>query len=310
LLKVMKELSLAQNVLAEDFYTMYETKAELYNAALKNQDVAKYYENSRSQLEEQTKEDYLTPLRNYIGQFAEMADRIDKRDTRKIDMDRYAHDVKKAQEKYDPGKLEVSQLKYDTMKQNYANLNEELLADLPALYEDRLSFFNPLLATYMSTYAEYYRQCAKYSAEMLYLIAEVDKKAAATWPRATTETDESTANPKNEVKPDMKVGAARSSTLSAGSKPSAPADETKPPATGGPSVVPAVVAPTAPKKTPTAPSKGAKAKALFDFNPTEEGELAFKVGDIVTITKQDGEWWDGEFNGKTGTLPSNYVQLL
>lgn len=66
-------------------------------------------------------------------------------------MDRYAHDVKKAQEKYDPSKLEVNTIKYETMKLNYNNLNEELLEDLPALYEDRLNFFNPLLATVITS---------------------------------------------------------------------------------------------------------------------------------------------------------------
>jgi len=35
-------LSIAQNTLAEDFYNMYETKADMYNAALKNQDVGEF----------------------------------------------------------------------------------------------------------------------------------------------------------------------------------------------------------------------------------------------------------------------------
>jgi len=79
LMKIFKDLSIAQNTLAEDFYNMYETKAELYNASLKNQDVAKYFENARAQFDEQMKEDYLVPLRNYLGQFAEVTDRIDKK---------------------------------------------------------------------------------------------------------------------------------------------------------------------------------------------------------------------------------------
>jgi len=306
LMKVLKDLSIIQNTLAEDFYNMYETKAELYNASLKNQDVAKYFENARAQLEEQMKEDFLVPLRLYLGQFAEMSDRIERRDTRKVDMDRYAHDVKKAQEKYDPGKLEVNSLKYETMKLNYNNLNMELLEDLPALYEDRLTFFNPLLATYMTTFSEYYRQCAKHSAEMLYLVADVDKKAAATHPRATTETEESSANPKNEQKPDMNKlldrRASVSMTKTVVATPSAPPDEDEP--------VARAAAPAKKAAVPPAPSKGVRAKALYDFNPSEEGELGFKVNDIIMITKQEGEWWEGEFNGRRGVLPSNYVQLL
>lgn len=40
------------------------------------------------------------------------------------------------------------------MKQNYTALNEELLGDLPAVYEDRLHFFSPLLATVRETERE------------------------------------------------------------------------------------------------------------------------------------------------------------
>ena len=57
---------------------MYETKADMYNAALKNQDVAKYFENARAQFEEQMKEDYLVPLRTYQGQFAEVSVNLSK----------------------------------------------------------------------------------------------------------------------------------------------------------------------------------------------------------------------------------------
>jgi signal transducing adaptor molecule len=55
---------------------------------------------------------------------------------------------------------------------------------------------------------------------------------------------------------------------------------------------------------------GAKAIALYDFAPSEDGELGFKVNDTILILKQEGEWWEGELNGKRGTLPSNYVKLL
>ena len=48
---------------------------------------------------------------------------------------------------------------------------------------------------------------------------------------------------------------------------------------------------------------------MYDFTARENSELSFKVGDIITVTSQDGEWWKGEINGKKGEFPSNYVQL-
>jgi len=53
-----------------------------------------------------------------------------------------------------------------------------------------------------------------------------------------------------------------------------------------------------------------KAKALYQFNAESPAEISFKVGDIIIIHKQDGEWWEGELKGRRGYLPANYVQLI
>ncbi|CAD6188843.1 unnamed protein product [Caenorhabditis auriculariae] len=49
-------------------------------------------------------------------------------------------------------------------------------------------------------------------------------------------------------------------------------------------------------------------QALFDFNPQEDGELAFKRGDVITlINKDDQNWWEGTLNNRRGVFPANYV---
>ncbi|CAJ0942961.1 unnamed protein product, partial [Mesorhabditis belari] len=49
-------------------------------------------------------------------------------------------------------------------------------------------------------------------------------------------------------------------------------------------------------------------QALFDFNPQEPGELAFKRGDIITLLNRDDEnWWEGKLNDQGGMFPANYV---
>ncbi|PAV81341.1 hypothetical protein WR25_09326 [Diploscapter pachys] len=49
-------------------------------------------------------------------------------------------------------------------------------------------------------------------------------------------------------------------------------------------------------------------QALFDFNPQEDGELAFKRGDIITlINKDDQNWWEGTLNSRRGMFPATYV---
>ncbi|CAK6979348.1 rho guanine nucleotide exchange factor 7b [Scomber scombrus] len=52
-------------------------------------------------------------------------------------------------------------------------------------------------------------------------------------------------------------------------------------------------------------------KARFAFQQTNEDELSFSKGDIISVMRQeDGGWWEGSFNGKTGWFPSNYVREL
>uniref|UniRef100_A0A8C4IVR3 Osteoclast-stimulating factor 1 n=1 Tax=Dicentrarchus labrax TaxID=13489 RepID=A0A8C4IVR3_DICLA len=51
--------------------------------------------------------------------------------------------------------------------------------------------------------------------------------------------------------------------------------------------------------------------ARFPFQQTNEDELSFSKGDIISVSRQeDGGWWEGSLNGKSGWFPSNYVREL
>ncbi|RVX71345.1 hypothetical protein B0A52_04919 [Exophiala mesophila] len=75
--------------------------------------------------------------------------------------------------------------------------------------------------------------------------------------------------------------------------------------------------PTAPKpifkqKTGIADIRSDQAVALFTFDADQEGDLGFKKGDVITITKRTenkSDWWTGRTeDGRTGIFPSNYVE--
>ena len=52
-------------------------------------------------------------------------------------------------------------------------------------------------------------------------------------------------------------------------------------------------------------------RALFDFQPSEPGELQFKKGDIIAVLESVyKDWWKGSLRGQTGIFPLNYVEKL
>ena len=54
-----------------------------------------------------------------------------------------------------------------------------------------------------------------------------------------------------------------------------------------------------------------RVQALFDFQPSEAGELQFRKGDVITVLESVyKDWWKGFLKGQTGIFPLNYVEKL
>nr|KAF6402438.1 SH3 domain containing GRB2 like 1, endophilin A2 [Rousettus aegyptiacus] len=52
-------------------------------------------------------------------------------------------------------------------------------------------------------------------------------------------------------------------------------------------------------------------KALYDFEPENDGELGFHEGDVITLTNQiDENWYEGMLHGQSGFFPLSYVEVL
>jgi len=69
--------------------------------------------------------------------------------------------------------------------------------------------------------------------------------------------------------------------------------------------------PLAPVPTGTTAATVSRVRALYDFVPSEPGELEFKKGDVIAvISSAYKDWWNGSLKGKTGIFPLNYVEKL
>ncbi|XP_056291119.1 intersectin-1 isoform X3 [Pseudoliparis swirei] len=64
-----------------------------------------------------------------------------------------------------------------------------------------------------------------------------------------------------------------------------------------------------PSPSPTKPSdSGEEFVAMYTYESSEQGDLSFQQGDVVMVTRKEGDWWTGVVGGKTGVFPSNYVK--
>lgn len=76
-------------------------------------------------------------------------------------------------------------------------------------------------------------------------------------------------------------------------------------ATGGQS------APMPSHPTGTTAATVSRVRALYDFVPSEPGELEFKKGDVIAVLESVfKDWWRGSLKGNTGIFPLNYVEKL
>src|SRR6266536_3728189 len=66
-----------------------------------------------------------------------------------------------------------------------------------------------------------------------------------------------------------------------------------------------------PKPAGTTAATVSRVRALFDFQPSEPGELQFRKGDIIAVLESVyKDWWKGSLRGQTGIFPLNYVEKL
>ncbi|KAL4759231.1 ESCRT-0 subunit protein HSE1 [Aspergillus foveolatus] len=73
----------------------------------------------------------------------------------------------------------------------------------------------------------------------------------------------------------------------------------------------AQAAPAGPVPSGTSAATVSRVRALYDFQPSEPGELQFRKGDVIAVLESVyKDWWKGSLRGQTGIFPLNYVEKL
>lgn len=50
--------------------------------------------------------------------------------------------------------------------------------------------------------------------------------------------------------------------------------------------------------------------AAYTYQSSETGDLTFNKGDIIEVTRKDGDWWSGNIGSRSGIFPCNYVKKM
>ena len=66
-----------------------------------------------------------------------------------------------------------------------------------------------------------------------------------------------------------------------------------------------------PNRPPPQPQAAVvRAQALYVFQAQDNTELSFQPGEMITVIRQSGEWWEGEIGSRRGLFPANYVRVV
>eukprot|EP00026_Physarum_polycephalum_P008064 Phypoly_transcript_08141.p1 GENE.Phypoly_transcript_08141~~Phypoly_transcript_08141.p1 ORF type:complete len:395 (-),score=82.91 Phypoly_transcript_08141:280-1464(-) len=339
-LELYAELSKLQNDITDDINSMYPSDDRLYTTVSLVKEAARSAESNRQKMVERIERNSIHPVDEYCASFREIKKRMEDYNIKRTDMERHRAEVHKLQEKGAAGsqKLPLAEEKYKVSLQKYEEMREEMLTDLPALNNDRSTMLGFVLSCSLKSQAAYYTDLAEKYSVANSLVASIDEKAVLSHGKVVTPNDRSAAATNLRAHPIFNKGEAQKTQQMQPMK-SPTQSQPQPTYTQPPAQSPPVVQtsfslqkqnppdhsvynaeygsitaqpPSAPvAQTSEPPFKPVKAQGLYDFTATEDNELSFKKGDIITIiAKQHGDWWEGELNGVAGLLPSNYVKEL
>eukprot|EP01117_Protostelium_nocturnum_P015381 TRINITY_DN5961_c0_g1_i2.p1 TRINITY_DN5961_c0_g1~~TRINITY_DN5961_c0_g1_i2.p1 ORF type:complete len:690 (-),score=197.29 TRINITY_DN5961_c0_g1_i2:33-2102(-) len=173
----LKDFSIAQSEVSIHFQRMFDSTTPMYGSVTRNLECTKLVDAERLRFEDEMNNNVISPIAKHLAQFKEIKDRISIRDTRRLDMDRYARDVSVHTSNNHPEKAQKAQEKLDSTSNAYYTLHAELVDDMKDLHHDRSLFLTPLLATYIVSLAQYFRGTSHQVQQMTPFYQNIDRSA-------------------------------------------------------------------------------------------------------------------------------------
>eukprot|EP01129_Flabellula_baltica_P015463 TRINITY_DN7891_c0_g1_i1.p1 TRINITY_DN7891_c0_g1~~TRINITY_DN7891_c0_g1_i1.p1 ORF type:complete len:372 (-),score=84.11 TRINITY_DN7891_c0_g1_i1:111-1226(-) len=249
------------------------------------------------------------PIKTFLVQYREISDRIHERARRQSNMDKLITKVERFTKEESP-KLEATENKLVTAKRAYEDMNEELKRDIPLLLEDSVNFFLPILQNLIYTQSVFWSALGQHATELatsqsIYGPAQCQANEVIT-PKSETAAHKTyieSHNPWGDQSandPYAQPNDPYAKTNDPYAQPNDPYAQPNDP----------YAQPTRTPPPPPRPSSHPKARGMWAFTAEGPNELSFNAGDIIEILEQNGEWWKGTLNGKTGLFPANYVSLV
>lgn len=259
----------------------------------------------KTRVDEAIRRGFQDPLNKYKQQYRELEERMRERTRRLEEMIKLEEDVKKYKAKND-ARLNGTERRLASAKQAYEDLHAELMEDIPKLVEDKVRFFEPMVAVLIDAQLMFFNSMASKLSDVQSRITHIDRSAAASHPKVIRPRQESAVGRSYSSFGGGGSSAAPRPTEHAHYGTQDPYASSSASMGGAPPPVPHRGLPSLPP-TPSQP----RARGMWDFNTVQPNELPFRAGDVLNvIDTSGGDWWTAELNGRQGLIPSNYVQMI
>ncbi|XP_071942875.1 myc box-dependent-interacting protein 1-like isoform X2 [Antedon mediterranea] len=293
-------------------------------------------------------EQVFNPLLSYQSKFPEVKRRIEKRGRKMIDYDSARHAVEASKNKKDESRVAKAQEQFDLARTSYEDINNELLDELPNLYDSRIPFYASTFQLISSTEGTFHSEIGKTSLQLNSVMDKLFEEGSKGTYNVTRSNSEAGLHPISPTSPSSIGGGDNNSMFSISSTRTMDIPKPDPPQFTNDNeddsedhnyqAIPEDLndddheyqhpPPARPANIPSSPPATQngdlpsgvlyKVQAIHDYERKDDDELTFKKGDVIFVINYDepDDEEDGWLMGRIensdvkGIFPENFTSRL